>query len=599
MARALVLAALGVALLPTIPAVAGPPDVDSELRTGASASRDAAVVVGIEDYAFLPGVPYAERDAEAFYSLLVYTLGVPPHRVGFLKGTATADDILDAVEEAAEQAGRGGTLWVYFAGHGAASPVDGERVLLGVDTQANVESVERRALPVDRLADAMEESSASRLILVLDACYAGVGRDGEELFEGQRVLVPSHAVEDRNDVLLWSATTENELSGPYEDAGHGLFTYFVVGALRGWADGEMDGEPDGRVTLDEAQAYVTNATRVLGQGAQRPTMTEDLDRMAWDLLDSDRLEQGPDLAQLAMGDRRRDDGGPVDHDLDDTIAARKDELARREEEQQVAREELAWILDQPMGDESRKLLELFVDKYGASRPRGTEPLAEVERARIELDKYRARGPQGGAWFSYSFCPGTPLYGQHLTHASLEGQFVLGYRVGKRGSRGSRAWNFLVYGGGGWTYWEQQLDVRGDDSPTGSQFKGEDGAFAQDVKRHALVEAGVGQFLATSAPKGNRVGLLVTEGLSLGIGTRTQRYCDWLWGGDHDECYSWNLSLDEVPGMFVDLDLSAMLLVHTRSGFTFAAGVRVIQPLSFRYAPMIGPVFKVGGMRFVQ
>ena len=50
------------------------------------APDDAAVVIGIEDYAFLPDVPFAERDAQAVSDLLVYTIGVPADRVRVLSG---------------------------------------------------------------------------------------------------------------------------------------------------------------------------------------------------------------------------------------------------------------------------------------------------------------------------------------------------------------------------------------------------------------------------------------------------------------------------------------------------------------------------------
>ena len=47
------------------PAPAATPTVDVPLRSGASSPRDAAVVIGIEDYAFLPDVPHAASDANA------------------------------------------------------------------------------------------------------------------------------------------------------------------------------------------------------------------------------------------------------------------------------------------------------------------------------------------------------------------------------------------------------------------------------------------------------------------------------------------------------------------------------------------------------
>lgn len=62
-------------------AVAGVPVLEEPLRTGAKAPDDAAVVVGIEDYAFLPDVPFATRDAAVVYDRLLYTVGVASDRV--------------------------------------------------------------------------------------------------------------------------------------------------------------------------------------------------------------------------------------------------------------------------------------------------------------------------------------------------------------------------------------------------------------------------------------------------------------------------------------------------------------------------------------
>ena len=50
------------------PAAAQWPDIGAPLRSGASAPQDAAVIIGNEDYARVPDVPYAVADAEAFRS---------------------------------------------------------------------------------------------------------------------------------------------------------------------------------------------------------------------------------------------------------------------------------------------------------------------------------------------------------------------------------------------------------------------------------------------------------------------------------------------------------------------------------------------------
>ena len=50
-----------------------------------------------------------------------------------------------------------GTLWLYCAGHGAASASTTERVLLGVDTMANATSFDARAVPVSAMKEAASE----------------------------------------------------------------------------------------------------------------------------------------------------------------------------------------------------------------------------------------------------------------------------------------------------------------------------------------------------------------------------------------------------------------------------------------------------------
>src|SRR5687768_16231294 len=122
-------------MLPFLSLALAAPDIDTPLRTGATAPADTAVVIGIEDYAFVPDVPYAQRDAKAFYDLLVYTIGVPSSRVRLLDHGAGKEQIVEAVAAAGAEVGAGGTVWVYFAGHGAADPSTGARLLLGDDVR--------------------------------------------------------------------------------------------------------------------------------------------------------------------------------------------------------------------------------------------------------------------------------------------------------------------------------------------------------------------------------------------------------------------------------------------------------------------------------
>ena len=119
------------------------------LPSGQRHTADTAVVVGISDYLVLPDVPYADRDADAFVNWLVYPRGVPLDRVHQLKA-ASKEHIEKAVQRAGQDVEEGGTVWVYFAGHGAADPSTTERILLGDDTRSDTTSFTGRGVAVKK-----------------------------------------------------------------------------------------------------------------------------------------------------------------------------------------------------------------------------------------------------------------------------------------------------------------------------------------------------------------------------------------------------------------------------------------------------------------
>jgi sulfatase modifying factor 1 len=284
-------------LLAAAPTRAGEgwPDIDTPLRTGADASSDAAVVIGNEDYDDIADVPYAGADAAAFRSFLLYTRGVPLSNLQMLSD-ASPKQMERAVEKAAAQVGKGGVLWVYYAGHGAAHPVTKERVLLGENAilDPDPEIFEEGAVELEVLKRAAA-SAQGQAVFVVDACYSGTGRGGDALGDGRFAVPPSY--DAGSSVIEWTATQPKQVASPLHATGHGAFTYFAVGALRGWADGEL-GRRDGAVTLEEAQAYVSTALLEVGQRDQTPAVVGE-DALA--LVDSRGLESAPDLRSLSVG----------------------------------------------------------------------------------------------------------------------------------------------------------------------------------------------------------------------------------------------------------------------------------------------------------
>lgn len=258
------------ALSLTVALAAELPDVDQPLRTGARAPHDAAVVVGIEDYLLLPDVPHAGRDARAITDFLISTRGVPVERVRTLTA-ASREQIVAAVAQAGASVGGDGTVWVYFAGHGVAAPSDGRRLLLGDDARQAPEAFEARGVALDELED-LADAGGGRVVMLVDACFNGASRSGEGVAGGTRFAVPDWAAEPRDTHLRWAAAGPDQVARPLDAVSHGAFTWLALGALRGWADGEIDGTRDGQVTAAEAQVYVSRAMRTVGITEQEPVL---------------------------------------------------------------------------------------------------------------------------------------------------------------------------------------------------------------------------------------------------------------------------------------------------------------------------------------
>ncbi len=289
-------------LVPFAAALAAtPPSLETPVSSGMRSKKDVGVVIAVEDFATLPDAVGAKKDGAAIRGWLAATRGVDEKRISVLED-ATAASARTAISRAAREAKRASTLWIYWAGHGAW--LDGKRVLLGAD--ADPAALGDAALQLDDVIELAEDSKAKQVVIVLDVGFGGRGRDGETLFPPPETVPPLPTRTDAR-VSVWSGTTGAEPAYRYPANDHGLFSYLVVGALRGWADGQIGSPADGVVSLQEAQGYVARVVRQLGGGEQKPGKDTRADVTAWTLA-AGALEAGPskeDLAALALTEKAR------------------------------------------------------------------------------------------------------------------------------------------------------------------------------------------------------------------------------------------------------------------------------------------------------
>lgn len=280
---------------PSRPELAAPADRWPDLRqVGAvqgGGDKDAAVIVGIEDYVFAPDVPGARSNAEAWYQHLTSVRGVPATKVRLLRNEeATVEELRASAKAAAGDVQPGGTLWFVFIGHGAPAAAGDDGLLIGADAQQTATGLETRSLRRSELLKTLE-NGAGQPVVVLDACFSGRGTQGESLAKGLQPLRLAKLRQPTTAVVL-TAAQSNQYAGALPGAGVPAFSYLVLGAMRGWADDNGDG----RVTSEEAVRYSDAIMRTTIKGRSQ---TPDVGGSKGKVLGR-TTERGPDLAAITL-----------------------------------------------------------------------------------------------------------------------------------------------------------------------------------------------------------------------------------------------------------------------------------------------------------
>ena len=224
-------------------------------------SNGVAVIIGNKNYRNddIPPVAYAHRDAEAFKHYVIEVLGFDPDNVfelrdadrgemfkAFGRRKGTMSDLWAGLARLPED----GDVVVYYSGHGV--PGGGKGYLLPVNVSPW--AAQEDGYPLDLLYEKLGALDKARSVQVfLDACFSG-GSHAGFLVQGASPVAMSAAMpmEAAGKVTVLTAAQGSQLASWDEEAEHGLFTHHLLDALYGKGDRDRDG----RVTADEARAYL-------------------------------------------------------------------------------------------------------------------------------------------------------------------------------------------------------------------------------------------------------------------------------------------------------------------------------------------------------
>ncbi len=257
------------------------------------APEDVAIVVAIEDYAFLPDVPGAVQNANDWENYFRKARGMKEVYVVTNK-EASIEEITRFTSQAKEQVGESGTLWFIFIGHGAAVSDGSDGALIGMDAQQTMSSIQARSLSRKQLVTNLESGPQANTVVILDTCFSGRDPEGELLATGTQPVIPVEEPPDiTKETVVLSAARNDQVAGQLPGSERPAFTYLLLGAMRGWAD---DG--DGNVSAEEAITFVSQQMRNL-KGRQQ---TPGLDGVGGIALSSGVGEEDPGVARLMRGE---------------------------------------------------------------------------------------------------------------------------------------------------------------------------------------------------------------------------------------------------------------------------------------------------------
>jgi hypothetical protein len=263
---------------------------------GNPALRDAAVVIAIEDYSFVDDIPGARANAQDWVQFLAKSQGVPEQHI-YLSWNfeATKENILADLDKATKQVSPGGRLWFVFIGHGAPNRAGNDAWLVGADAQRSPASLEQRGISQAEVVAKLESIEGVTPIVVLDACFNGQTASGGRLMEAGLQDLAFIDLRAGTKAIVLSASKKDEYAGPLPGLNRPAFSYLLLGAMRGWGDGNKDGS----VTASEAIDY---SQRALGMLVKGRTQTPEIvgDQGGAQLLAISSGEDGPDLTEMRI-----------------------------------------------------------------------------------------------------------------------------------------------------------------------------------------------------------------------------------------------------------------------------------------------------------
>jgi WD40 repeat protein len=216
---------------------------------------------------------YAKPDAESFLDIMdkkSKTLFDNIELHTLFDDQASKSAILKKLDELATVIHPEDVFIFYYAGHG--SMVDNRFFFIPTESARlyDIGSLQSEALEASVLQEKFKSIKALKQLIVMDACQSG----GSVELLASRGAAEEKAIAQLSrsaGIHVMASAGSEQFATEFAELGHGLFTYVLIEALRGAADGAPK---DGKVTIYELKSYlddqVPEMTRKLKGKPQYP-----------------------------------------------------------------------------------------------------------------------------------------------------------------------------------------------------------------------------------------------------------------------------------------------------------------------------------------
>lgn len=225
------------------------------------------VCIANENYNAVQNVPYALNDARIFSEYCRKTLGIPTQNIRKYEDASLGNMIsaLSDIKMISESYDGDINFIIYYSGHGINNEKDSEAFLLPIDADGKNTDI---CFSLNKFYNLLGQLNAKSVTVFIDACFSGSIRGDGMLVAARGIAIKPKENSPSGNMIVFSASQGDETALPFEEKGHGMFTYFILKKLK---------ETTGGVSLGELADYVSTQVRqqsvVINRKPQTPKVS--------------------------------------------------------------------------------------------------------------------------------------------------------------------------------------------------------------------------------------------------------------------------------------------------------------------------------------